>query len=255
MLTTALILSLVCGVILCFFGYRSFRLAMTVAGSVMGGAIGYFIYGLVSEYLPVAESGLWVLVFMAVGGILLGFLSYRIYKAALFYITMFSTAFLILKVFLLTAGSGIGVTAFLMVLLGKTSVGGAADALTDIPLGKGGTIGTAVSAAIAKLPGSTPTEHFWIVFGAAVAVGAIAGLVVVILQKPAIIAVTSALGGILITQGLFSLYSSFQAVDMKAETFVATIAAGSGQTELETLVTAAFLLAGIYIQFRTTKKL
>lgn len=44
--TVTLCVSLICGIILCFFGFRLFQLAMSLAGFVLGAGIGYFIYSL-----------------------------------------------------------------------------------------------------------------------------------------------------------------------------------------------------------------
>jgi len=255
MLTITLVASLICGVVMCFFGFKLFRLAMAVAGFVLGAGIGYFIYSLTGSYLPSAGSGLWIMVFMGVGGILMGILSYRIYKAALFYISMFLTAFIVLKTFLLTMGSGIGVTAFFMVLIGKTRIGGAADTITEVSVGKPGeTVGSAVAGALLKLPGSTQTEKFWIVVGIALVAGAIVGAIVLLLQKPAIIVITASFGGLLITQSIFSLITRFDAFDTSAQSIVKSFAAGNGQPALSTIVAAALIILGIILQFKTAKK-
>ena len=254
MLTVTLCVSLVCGIILCFFGFRLFRLAMSLAGFVIGAGIGYFIYSLAGSYLPAAGSGIWIMVFMGVGGILVGILSYRIYKAALFYTTMLFTAFVVLKTFLLTMGSGVGVTAFIMTLVGNTKIGGVADSITEVPIGKGGTVGTAVADALAKIPGSSQYEKFWIVVGIALVAGAIIGGVVCLMQKPAIIVITAGLGGLLITQGVFSLIQSLNAFDTSAQTIVKSFAVGNGRPALSALVAAAFVALGIIAQFKTAKK-
>lgn len=253
MFTATLLVSLVIGVVLCFFGYRFFRLAMTLAGFVLGAGVGYFVFTLTSKYLPGKENVLWVLLFMGVGGILLGLLSYSIYKAALFYITMFVTAFVVLKTFLLTMASGVGITAFLVVMFGQSKAGSASNEITDYSVG-GSTIGEAINKAIEKLPGSTQIGKFWVVVGFAILVGVIVGIVVCLMQKPAIIIVTSLFGGLLITQGLFSIIQSFGSFTADAQSFVKTLAVGSGEPALSTIVAVAFILLGILTQFKTAKK-
>ena len=254
MLTVTLIVSLICGAVMCFFGYRLFRFAMALGGFIVGAGIGYFIYSLVGSALPSAGNGIWVLVFMGVGGLLMGYLSFRIYKAALFYISMFLTAFIVLKTFLLTMGSGIGVTAFIMVLIGNTKIGGIADSITEVSIGNNGTVGTAVADALSKLPGTTQTDKFWIIVGIALVAGAIIGSIVCVLQKPAIIVLTASFGGILITQGVISLLQSFKAFDTSAQAIVKSFAGGNGQPGISTIVAAAFILLGIVVQFKTAKK-
>jgi len=253
--TTAIIL--VCGIVLCFFGFRFFRLAMSIAGFVIGAGLGYFIYTLVGEFLPKAESSIWVLVFMGLGGILMGILSYQIYKAALFYISMLLTAYVVLKSFLLTMGSGVGVAAFFMVLVGKTKIGSAADSITQVAVGKNSTIGTAVAEALSKIPGTSPMEQFWIVVGIALLAGAIVGGVVCLLQKPAIIVMTSILGGMLITQAVFYLVQNIDALGgfaASASDFAKTYAVGNGQPALSTVVAVAFVILGVIVQFKSAKK-
>lgn len=249
-----MVISLICGVVLCFFGFRLFRFAMSLAGFILGAGIGYFIYSLTAGSLPDEGGGFWVLVFMGAGGILLGILSYNIYKAALFYISMLVTAFVVLKTFLMTVGSGVGLTAFFMVLIGNTRIGGVADSITDISIGGNGTVGTAVANALSNLPGSTQSEKFWIVVAIAVIAGAIVGTVVCILQKPAIIVITSLFGGILITQSVFSLISSAGTFDINAGTIVKAFSEGNGQPALTILVAVAFIVIGIIVQFKTVKK-
>jgi hypothetical protein len=254
MLTVTLLVSLVCGVILCFFGYRFFRLAMTLAGFILGAGLGYFIYNMTSKYLPGNENGWWVYLFMVVGGILLGLLSYSVYKAALFYITMFVTAFVVLKTFLLTMASGVGIASFFVVMFGESKVGSAANSVTDTPVGGGQTIGTAINTAIEKLPGSSMQMKFWVVVGFALLAGAIVGFVVCMLQKPAIIVVTSVFGGLLITQGLFSIIQSFGSFDADPLAFAHSLAIGSREPALSTIVVVAFIFLGILTQFKTAKK-
>ena len=227
---------------------------MTLAGFVLGAGIGYFIYGLAGSYLPSADNGLWVLAFMGVGGILLGTLSYRIFKAALFYTTMSLTAFIVLKTFLLTLGSGVGVAAFFMVLLGNTTVGGIGDTITSVPISNNGTVGTAVADALTKLPGSTPTENFWIIVGIALVAGAIVGGIVCLLQKPAIIVITASFGGILISQAVVSLLQDLAVSDNSAQTIINSYAGGNGQPTLSVLVALAFIVVGTIVQFKTGKK-
>jgi len=195
-----------------------------------------------------------VLVFMGVGGILMGLLSYRIYKTALFYISMLLTAYIVLKSFLITLGSGIGLTAFVLVLIGKTQIGGVADSIISLPVGNNGTVSTAVADVLAKLPGSTQSEKFWIVVVAALIAGAVVGGIVCVLQRPAIIVVTASFGGLLISQGVISFIASFQTFDASAQSIVNSFSGGNGQPALSTIVAAAFIILGIIVQFKTSQK-
>ena len=251
---TTLAFQLIAGVILCFFGYRFLRLAMSAAGFVLGAYIGYFIYGIVSESLPSPENGLWGLVFMGAGGILLAVMSFRIYKAALFYITMVSTAFLVLKTYLMFSGWGIGVMAFIMIILGKSSVGKEAGALNSLSIPGGETTGAAVADAMLKLPGSTPIEKLWIAIGVALVIGAIVGTIVLILQKPAIIVATALFGASLLAGGVFMLFTNLGTFDFSAASLVQTFSGSQTTPALSTAVTLGFAVLGILLQFKTAKK-
>ena len=251
---TTLAFQLIAGVILCFFGYRFLRLAMSAAGFVLGAYLGYFVYGLVSESLPSPENGLWGLVFMGAGGILLAALSFRIYKAALFYITMFTTAFLVLKTYLMFTGWGVGVMTFFMIVLGKTSIGKEAGALNNLSIPGNGTTGAAVAAAMSKLPGSTPIEKIWIAIGAALIIGAIAGTIVLILQKPAIIVATALFGAVLLASAVFTIFANLGTFDFSAASLVTAFSGGQTTPALSTAVTLGFTVLGLLLQFKTAKK-
>ena len=254
MLTFTLLISLGLGIILCFMGYRFFRVAMALGGFAIGAAIGYFIYPFVAEHLPDAGNGLWLLAFMGLGGILLAFLSYSIYKAALFYITALFTAFIVIKTFLLGFG-GIGVAAFIKTILGKTAISGSADMITDFKVSDKGKVGDLIAKALKMLPGETQTEKLLAVLLTALIAGAIVGIIVVIMQKPAIIVVTSEMGAFLTAQGLCSLLESFEQMDLRAETVIANFTVGGENLVLSTLLMLVLCAIGIAVQFKTTKKM
>ena len=254
MLTFTLLISLGLGIILCFMGYRFFRVAMALGGFAIGAAIGYFIYPFVAEHLPDAGNGLWLLAFMGLGGILLAFLSYSIYKAALFYITALFTAFIVIKTFLLGFG-GIGVAAFIKTILGKTAISGSADMITDFKVSDKGKVGDLIAKALKMLPGETQTEKLLAVLLTALIAGAIGGISVGIMQKPAIIVVTSVMCAFLTAQGLCSLLESFEQMDLRAETVIANFTVGGENLVLSTLLMLVLCAIGIAVQFKTTKKM
>jgi small-conductance mechanosensitive channel len=254
MLTFTLAVSLGLGIILCFMGYRFFRVAMALGGFAIGAAIGYFIYPFVADKLPAAGQGVWLMVLMGLGGILLAFLSFSIYKAALFYITALFTAFIILKTFLLGFG-GIGVSAFIKTILGKTAIVGSTDFITDYEVADKGTVGELINKALDMLPGKTDMEKLGVVLIASLIVGAVVGIIVCILQKPAIIVVTAVMGAFLAAQGLVSIIESFDQLDLSAETVIANFSVGGESVVLSSLLTVLLIIIGIVVQFKTTKKM
>lgn len=253
MLTFTLLVLLGMGIVLCFFGYRFFRAAMALAGFAIGAVIGYYGYGIISEYLPGSGSGVWLLVFMGAGGVLLGFLSFHIYKAALFYVSALITAYVILRTFLLTMASGVGVSSFVKIIIGKTSVSGGVDQITELEVADKGSVGELMKAAFEKLPGNSQGEKMLMVLAIALITGVVVGIIVCILQKPAIIVVTALMGGVMASQGLCSLLDSFDKIDLKADTVVANFAGGENNLLISTLVTIILVVAGIIIQFKTAK--
>lgn len=253
MLTFTLLVLLGLGIVLCFFGYRFFRAAMAMAGFAIGAVIGYYGYGIASEYLPGSGSGIWLLLFMGAGGVLLGFLSFQIYKAALFYVTALLTTYVILRTFLLTMAGGVGVSAFVKIIANRTSVSGGIDQITDVEVADKGNVGDLMKDAFEKLPGDTLVEKMLMVLIIALIIGVIVGIIVCILQKPAIIVITALMGGVMASQGLCSMLDSFDKIDLKADTMVSSFAGGGENLALSTILTIVLVAAGIIIQFKTTK--
>lgn len=253
MLTFTLLVLLGMGIVLCFFGYRFFRAAMALAGFAIGAVIGYYGYGIISEYLPGSGSGVWLLVFMGAGGVLLGFLSFHIYETALFYVSALLTAYVVLRTFLLTMADGVGVSAFVKIITGKTSIDGGVDKITDYEISDSGSVGELMTKGFEKLPGETQTEKMLMVLAAALIAGVIVGIIVCILQKPAIIVITSLMGGVMASQGLCSMLASFDKIDLKADTVITSFARSGEDLLLSTVLTIALVAAGILIQFKTTK--
>ncbi len=255
MLTFTLLVSLGLGIILCFMGYRFLRLAMALGGFAIGAAIGYFIYPFVADHLPEGGHGMWLLVFMGLGGILMAFLSFAIYKAALFYISALFTAFIIIKTFLASFAGGIGVFAFVKTLLGKTAVTGSSELITDFRVSDKGTVGDLIQKGLEMLPGDTQLEKLGAVLAVALIAGVVVGIIVCVMQKPAIIVATAFMGGILASQGLSSLLESFEEIDFSAETVITNFSVGPENLLLSTLITVVLIAAGIVVQFKTTKKM
>lgn len=255
MLTFTLMISLTIGIILCYMGYRFFRLAMTLGGFAIGAAIGYFVFPFVAEYLPDGGNGIWLMIFMGVGGILLAFLSFAVYKAALFYVTALFTAFIIIKTFLTSFAGGVGVAAFIKTVVGKTAIAGSSELITDFRVSEQGSVGDFIKKGLDRLPGDTDLEKLGAVLAVALIAGAVVGIIVCVMQKPAIIVATAVIGGLLASQGLSSLLQSFDQIDFNAETVIANFSVGSENLMMSTLITIVLIASGIFIQFKTTKNI
>ena len=94
-----LAMTLSAGILLCFYGFKMFRLSMALAGFYVGMQLGNMLFGLFSERIGESWSGTAEKAFPIVIAVLLALLSYAVYKHALFFLTLFFTTFAIMNVF------------------------------------------------------------------------------------------------------------------------------------------------------------
>ena len=238
------------GILLCFMGYRSFRIAMTLGGAAVGGYIGHFIWSLTYDSLGGFDPDVAKWLFTAVGAILLGLLSYRIYKAALFYVTMFFTGIFLLQSYLTIAGGHNSATAFVMDLFHKTPLGAVTGDIGGIQVPGGESVDQIASDAISGLTGG----NLWLVLAVVAIVSVVIAIVVCAMQRPAIIVATSFYGAMLITRSGIHLYETFSGGT--ATEYIAPLdSLWQGSNPLwEILLLAGFAVLGCFIQFKTSKK-
>ena len=248
-MTFALLVTLGVGVLLCFFGYRLFRAAMALSGAVVGGYIGFFVYQLTAVYLPAGD--LWRILFIVVGALLLGLLSFKIYKAALFYVTMFVTSIFLLQAYLSVAGGENGLTDFVLGLFRKTPVGVIADGV-----GNTNVLGTSANewgaSSIAAISGGQ--QSLWIILGVVLLISVIVAVLVCALQKPAIIVMTSLYGAVLTTQSLFSFLNQVAGEELTDFTALVDSLWKGENPALEIIVLVALAIIGCLVQFKTAKR-
>lgn len=248
-----LLLYLFCGAVLCLAGYRLFRFTMGLAGFLLGSALGYFIFNLSREALPNKGNGIWLYVFMLVGGILLGYLSFKIYKAALFYVSFSFSGYVLLKSYLQVIGeSEKGITGWLLEWIGgSSSVSKSADAAASLPFGSsnlGAEVGNLIDTAAS---GSEGGARWGIVLLIVLAVALVVAFLVVLFQRPAIILLTAIFGAYIISQNIFNLLTLLSAKGGELEeTFIMTTKANPW---LVNAVFLAFSLLGILVQFNSRK--
>lgn len=248
------IILLVCGIIVCFFGYRSFRLAMSIAGFVIGAAIGMVVHGFFDNKLSTSIPGIaWLAIFMLVGGLILGSISFRLYKIALYYVTMFAVAISALRVFLLATTTGAGIYTLLLSMFGisrNQSIFGPLNENSNPDQWMSGV----AKGVLQALPGQTIVDKFWVVLILCLLVGALAAVVVCALQKPAIIVVTSIFGGMLLSQAICTLIGIDWTATESLLRFSDEVSQGSIKPELSIIITLLAILAGIIVQFKLAKK-
>lgn len=255
MLTFALVLTIISGALLAFMGYRSFKLSMAVAGFVIGAVLGSYLYSFVWESLPDigSDRSAWLYIFMAVCGAILSLVSFRLYKAALFYVTALATAYVLMKYFLIIMAGGVSVSAFLKFAMTGHRAATQGSMVGEIAVGDKGTVSELIAEMYEKIPGTTEIQKMMVVLGIALVVGAIVGFIVCLMQKPAIIVVTSIFGAILLSQALCQFLESLETVDFSADTLVKGLSVGPENVAISTLIFVAIAAVAIFVQFRTTR--
>lgn len=245
---------LVCGIILCFSGYRSFRTAMSIAGFVIGAAIGMLVHGFLDYKLSTSVPGIiWLVIFMLIGGCILGGVSFRLYKIALFYVTMFAVSITVLRIFLLTTTSGAGIYTLIMSMFGisrNQALFGPLDKYSNPNQWMSGVAKDVLKA----LPGQTVVDKFWVVLILSLLVGAIAGVVVCAMQKPAIIVVTSIFGGMMLSQAICTLIGIDWATTESMLRFSDEVSQGTIKPEISVIIALLAIVAGIITQAKLAKK-
>lgn len=246
MLTATMFSMIFGGFILCFMGYRFFRAAMTLGGLYIGGAIGYFVY------FVFFEEPIFAYIFVLAGAGLLAFLSFKIYKKALFYVTMLFTSLVLLQSYLAVTHTGV-LAAFFLSLFRKTAVGGASSAVVDASLpGESGEVGEALAGTMLSVSGNT--NNLWTVFLISIAIGTIAGIVVCAIQRPAIIVMTAVYGSILLTGGIFSFGNPEYTFAMPGMKTAFDYLWQGRQLPLEILTAVSVAIMGALVQTRISPK-
>jgi hypothetical protein len=227
---------------------------MSIAGFVIGAAIGMVVHGYFNNRLSTGVPGIvWLAIFMLVGGLILGSISFSLYKLALYYVTMFAVAISVLRVFLLTTTSGSGIYTLLMTMLGISRNQAIFGPLSK-DSGPDQWMSGVAKDVLKALPGQTDVDKIWVVLLLCFLIGAIAGVVVCALQKPAIIVVTSIFGGMLLSQAICTLIGIDWTATESLLRFSDEISQGTIKPELSIIITLLAILAGIIVQFKLAKK-
>ena len=78
------VLMLVAGGLVCFAGYKMFRLCIGIAGAIIGGYLGHHIYGLIERFVDItSENEMVEVILIAVFAIILGIVAFALYLKAL----------------------------------------------------------------------------------------------------------------------------------------------------------------------------
>ena len=185
-----LAMTLSAGILLCFYGFEMFRLCMALAGFYVGMQLGNMLFGLFSERIGESWSGTAEKAFPIVIAVLLALLSYAVYKHALFFLTLFFTTFAIMKVFVVYL---IKTEENLDILVKfspetveklKNSSTGAEKLLTDAEVGN----------ILTQIPGQAGWQKLLFILIFSLALGILAGVLIMLIQEPAVKIATSVIG-------------------------------------------------------------
>lgn len=207
-----LILAFAMGILLCYFGFRLFRISMAMAGFFMGMQVGQMLDSLfLLEKIPADRQEIWEWFFPIAVGVLLALLSYAIYKKALFLISMFFTWYTLVKIFLLyIIKSQTDVKLFI-----TFAPGSIAKLTQDAESSKSLISDSQINAIMNWLPGNSEWEKLLAVCLIALVIGIVVGILICILQEPAIKVITAVIGAGILRDAFVSamgLLSSWQAL-------------------------------------------
>ena len=185
-----LAMTLSAGILLCFYGFKMVRLSIALAGFYVGMQLGNMLFGLFSERIGESWSGTAEKAFPIVIAVLLALLSYAVYKHALFFLTLFFTTFAIMKVFVVYL---IKTEENLDILVKfspetveklKNSSTGAEKLLTDAEVGN----------ILTQIPGQAGWQKLLFILIFSLALGILAGVLIMLIQEPAVKIATSVIG-------------------------------------------------------------
>ncbi|GEM_PF-3055235 len=240
-------LTFLVGVILCFYGYKFFRFSMAVAGFVIGYYMGRFFWNiyLVNQF----ASDLRTFASYAVPlvcAILIAVLSYAIYKQALFFISMFAVSYTLLKGFVVIFAQEQGITElFIRVVDAKNNPNSTPEELAAS--------GKTFASVMVSLPGKEAFDKLMVVAGICLVIGAIAGLIICLLQEPAIMVITAVLGAQVLRGVLIDAMILLSEMKTTPQFLADAYVSYTKSNVVAFFVWAALIGAGIAIQFRRKK--
>ncbi|MBR3056555.1 MAG: DUF4203 domain-containing protein [Clostridiales bacterium] len=244
-----LIAAFILGILLCFCGFKLFRASMAIAGFFMGIQAGNILNAAVLlEKIPSGWQEIWSTAFPIGLGILLGVLSYAIYKKALFFVSMFFTWYTIMKVFVLyivktQANLNLFITFSPNTVAKLTEASEASQSLiTD----------KQISFLMSYIPGNNEWEKFLAVCLIAILIGILVGILICILQEPAIKVITAVIGADIIRDAFVTTAGLLYSWEKLPSFLDPVVKQGVDNVWVSFFVWAAMIGAGIAIQIRSS---
>ena len=179
------------GILLCFYGFRMFRFSMAMAGFFMGMQLANIIDSMfLLEKIPENAKSMWEFFFPIVIGLILAIISYAVYQKALFFVSMFFTWYTLVKISLLYIIKTQN-DLKLFISLSPDSIA----KLTDGSDGAQTLISDEqMSKVMSWIPGATDGEKLLAICLIALVIGILVGIIICLIQAPAIKIVTAVLG-------------------------------------------------------------
>jgi len=243
-----LIAAFVLGILLCFLGFRLFRVSMSIAGFFMGVQLGNILNSvLILEKVPKEYQSLCNTAVPIVLGILLGILSYAIYKKALFFISMFFTWYTIMKVFILYIVKT-QANLNLFITFSPDSVA----KLTEASESTQSLISDKqISFLMSYVPGNNEWEKFLAICLIALVIGIIVGILICILQEPAIKVITAVIGADIIRDAFVTTAGLLYSWEKLPSFLDPVVKQGYENVWVSFFIWAALIGAGTAIQIRS----
>ncbi|MBQ0012191.1 MAG: hypothetical protein KBT07_05730 [Clostridiales bacterium] len=182
--------TLAAGLLLCFYGFKMFRISVAVAGFYVGKMLGDLLYGILADQFPSSWNGKAADILPIVTAVILAVISYAIYRKALCFLTSAFTAFTIMKIFVVYLVKTeenldllIKFSPETIEKIRNTSTGGE----TLISEAEVGNI-------LTQIPGEAGWQKLLLILIFSLALGTLAGVLIMLIQAPAIKIATSVIG-------------------------------------------------------------
>ena len=198
------------------------------------------------EKIPADRQEIWEWFFPLAVGVLLGLLSYAIYKKALFLISMFFTWYTLVKIFLLyIVKSQSDIKLFITFALGSIAK------LTQDAEGSKSLISDEqISAVMNWIPGASEWEKFLAICLIALVIGIIVGVIICILQEPAIKVITAVIGAGIIRDAFITTMGLLYTWDALPEFLRPLAKEGLENVWVSFFIWAALIGSGITAQIK-----
>lgn len=241
-----LAVTLAAGILLCFYGFKMFRISVALAGLYVGNMLGGMLFGLFSEKLPESWLSNAEKIFPIAVGVILAVVSYAVYKKALCFLTMAFTTFNIMKIFIVYLVK----TEENLNLLIKFSPE-TIDRLRNSSTGGETLISEAeVGNILTQIPGEAGWQKLIFILIFSIALGILAGVLIMLIQAPAVKIATSVIGADAIRIGIMGAIDKFLLIKGLPSFFCTWLGKAQGNVWVSFFIWALFIGLGSAVQLK-----